>query len=195
MSLTPQITLTVKLYDYQGNVIGSSSAPAYLRIALCGYGQTLPCIPGTGMVGGLGGDIPFVGSTLNVLLWGNDVITPAGTYYAISILDASKNVVQSGIYKFTGTQTIDLSNATQIVQPSIAPPAASETSQTWTTAAGLTGLTLATVPRAGTLVKLFRNRLLQVPTNDYTISGASITFNGFTSNNGDVFYALYYQAA
>ena len=66
---------------------------------------------------------------------------------------------------------------------------------TWTTAAGLTGLTLATVPRAGTLVKLFRNRLLQVPTNDYTISGASITFNGFTSNNGDVFYALYYQAA
>ena len=61
MSLTPQITLTVKLYDYQGNVIGASSAPAYLRIALCGYGQTLPCIPGTGMVGGLGGDIPFVG--------------------------------------------------------------------------------------------------------------------------------------
>src|SRR5208337_890227 len=120
MPLTPQITLTATLLDYSGAPIGSALLPAYVRIALCGFGQTLPCISGTGMVGKIASwptDIPYVGAAISVPLWGNDVITPIGTYYSIAVLDANKNVIQSGIYQFTGTHTIDLSNAVQIVQP------------------------------------------------------------------------------
>ena len=120
MSLTPQITLTATLLDYSGNALGSVASPAYLRIALCGFGQTLPCIPGTGNIGQVAswpGDIPYTGTMLSVKLWGNDVVKPVNeTYYAISILDANRNVIQAGIYQFTGTRTIDLSNAVQ-VQP------------------------------------------------------------------------------
>ena len=124
MSLTPQITLTATLMDYSGAQIGSSATPAYLRVALCGFGQSLPRIAGTAMIGKIAswpGDIAYTGSQITVMLWGNDVIAPAGTYYAIAILDANKNVIQSGIYQFTGTQTIDLSNAVQIVQPGLSP--------------------------------------------------------------------------
>jgi len=202
MSLTPQITLTVKLYDYQGNVIGSLSNPAYLRIALCGYGQTLPCVPGAGMVGGLGGEIPFVGSSLNVLLWGNDVITPAGTYYAISILDENRNVVQSGIYQFTGTQTIDLSDATQIVQPYPQPVPegvyfADEISPNGTINSldGVTGNATFTLPQAPSPVgslNLFKNGQRMTRGKAFTLSGKDITYeSGYVPVVGDSHICFY----
>jgi len=124
MALTPKITLTATLQDYSGSPIGSSTQPAYLRIQLCNYGYTLPCVPGTSMIGKVSSwsqDIPYTGTQLTVLLWGNDVITPSGTYYAISVLDAQKNVVQTGAFQFTGTVTVDLSQATPYFPPVIVP--------------------------------------------------------------------------
>ena len=112
MNLTPQITLTVNLLDYSGNQIGSATQPAYVRVALCGYGQMIPRIPGTGMMGKVVSwqtNILYVGAQISILLWGNDVITPSNTYYDIAILDANKNVIQSGAYQFTGSGTLDLS--------------------------------------------------------------------------------------
>ena len=114
MAVTPQITLTCSLLDFSGAQIGSAASPAFLRVALCGTGPYLPAITGTGMVGKVAswpGDLPYTGSQLSIHLWGNDVITPAGTYYAISVLDAGRNVIQTAAYRFTGTQTIDLSAA------------------------------------------------------------------------------------
>lgn len=126
MPLTPQITLKVTLLDYSGATIGTATQPAYVRISLVGYRQVLPCIPGTGNIAKVAswsaGDIPFVGSLLTILLWGNDVIAPANTYYCIAVLDANKNVLQSGNYQFTGTQTIDLSSAPQIIPTPPTPP-------------------------------------------------------------------------
>jgi hypothetical protein len=122
MPATPNITLTATLLDYSGNTIGTSAQPAWLRIALCGFGGVLPAIAGTGNITKITSwfvDIPFTGTALSVKLWGNDQISPSGTYYAISLLDTQKNVLQTGIYQFTGTQTIDLSNAPQIVQPPV----------------------------------------------------------------------------
>jgi hypothetical protein len=119
---TPHITLTATLLDYSGNTIGTPLQPAWLRIALCGFGATLPVVAGTGNLTKISSwqvDIPFTGTLLSTPLWGNDQIFPAGTYYAISVLDTQKNVLQTGIYQFTGTQTIDLSNAAQIVQPPV----------------------------------------------------------------------------
>lgn len=118
MPLTPQITLTFDLMDYSGQEIGTSIQPAYLRIILAGFGAVLPRISGTAMIGKVTswpGDIPYIGAgPQQVMLWGNDVITPLGTYYCISVLDDKRNIIQSGVYQFMGTQTIALSAATQV---------------------------------------------------------------------------------
>ena len=125
MPLTPQITLTATLDDYSGAALGSTASPAYLRIALCGYGNALPRIAGTAMVAKVASwpaDIPYTGTALSIPLWGNDVITPDGTYYAISVLDAGRNVIQSASYKLIGTGSFDLSSLTPYFPPPPTPP-------------------------------------------------------------------------
>ena len=128
MALTPQITLTATLLDISGVQSGSVASPSILRIALAGFGLTLPCIPGTANIVQPGPEDYLDTGTglISVPLWGNDVITPSTTYYAITLLDGDGNILQTGAYKFTGTQTIDLSNAPQIyptppVSPSLVP--------------------------------------------------------------------------
>lgn len=120
MPLTPQITLTANLLDYSGNQIGSIGSPAYLRIALCGFGAVPPSVAATGMLGKIASwpqDLPYTGSLLTVKLFGNDVITPGNTFYSISILDAGRNVIQSAAYQFSGTGTFDLSSLTPMTFP------------------------------------------------------------------------------
>jgi hypothetical protein len=105
MPLTPQITLTINLLDLQGNQIGAVGNPAFVEIALAGAGPILPTVAGTGnlaKVGPASQRLPYEGTALTVTLWGNDVITPAGTYYVISIFDDQLNLLQSGAYVFTG---------------------------------------------------------------------------------------------
>lgn len=126
MPLTPQITLTCNLLDYSGAQIGSASSPAYLRIALCGFGGALPCVSGSGMIGktvSWAADLAYTGAQISVPLWGNDVITPAGTYYMIAVLDANKNVIQAACYQFTGTATLDLSQQSPYLPPTPIPAA------------------------------------------------------------------------
>lgn len=114
MPTTPNTTITITLDDVQGNTIGSAGNPAYVEIALCNFGPFLPRIAGTAMIAKAGPyRIPFTGSPISVNLWSNDQIIPAGTFYAISILDDSKNVLQTGAYTFTGTVNADLSTIAQ----------------------------------------------------------------------------------
>lgn len=116
MPTSPGVTLTVTLQDVTGIDVDNGS----LVIRLCGFGQSLPRIAGTSMLAKVTMKIPLAtGISAGINLFGNDQITPAGTYYAIEVIDANKNIVQAGIYQFTSGQDIDLSNATQIVnQPS-----------------------------------------------------------------------------
>src|ERR1700678_3524238 len=57
----------------------------------------------------------------SIPLWGNDVITPAGTYYSVAVIDDKKNVVQSAMYQFTGSGTIDISTVTPLHPPPLTP--------------------------------------------------------------------------
>lgn len=115
----PPITLTATIQDLTGSALGSVANPAKLCIALCGFGAQLPRIVGTSLIG-RPGPIYFetTSGTFSVQLWGNDVITPAGTYYAISLIDANGNVVQSGAYQLTGGGTFDLSSLSPIISAS-----------------------------------------------------------------------------
>jgi hypothetical protein len=45
MNVAPAITLTANLEDFTGTEIGSAASPASVRIALCGFGPTLPFVP------------------------------------------------------------------------------------------------------------------------------------------------------
>src|SRR6516164_6277086 len=108
MSLTAQITLSASMSSILG--VGENG---YLRITLCGFGQVMPSVPGTAMLADAG--VPqTVGpggssSPLTQLLWGNDVISPANTFYEVAVLDQARNVIQCGNYQFNGSGTIDLS--------------------------------------------------------------------------------------
>ena len=197
MPATPNITLTATLLDYSGNTIGTSAQPAWLRIALCGFGGVLPAIAGTGNITKISSwfvDIPFTGTALSVKLWGNDQISPSGTYYAISVLDTQKNVLQTGIYEFFGTQTIDLSNAAQIAQSPVAQI-----------------FNLVTLPVAGTVpgsvftvpTPIWGNNLLAVfykgvfypsvkgSTTNWTLDGQTLTMSFVCT---EVPFAFYIQA-
>jgi len=114
---TPDVTLTFTLVDFQGNELGSATNPAWLRIALCNYGSNLPRVIGAGIIGEVSSwfvDIPYFGTPGTIDLWGNDQITAGevtgDTYYAISVLDTNKNVVQTQLYQFSAG-TYDLSGA------------------------------------------------------------------------------------
>ncbi|HTH42884.1 MAG TPA: hypothetical protein VL498_06950 [Terracidiphilus sp.] len=119
MALTPQITLTANLES----ILAGAEMGGYLRITLCGSGPIVPAVPGTCILADatipkLVG--PQVGSTpLSIDLYGNDVITPGPdvTFYEVAVLDAEKNVIQAGNYRFDGAGIIDLSEAAQIVAP------------------------------------------------------------------------------
>jgi hypothetical protein len=113
MPLTPQIALTIQLDDLQGNDIGSVGSPAAVQIALANSGATLPRIAGTTMLAKVFQRISYVGAPIVVTLWGNDVITPVGTYYVITIYDDQENVLQTGAYVFSGTLAADLSTLPQ----------------------------------------------------------------------------------
>jgi hypothetical protein len=118
MPATPNITLTATLDDLTGAAAGSTANPAKLRITLCSFGPSLPLIQGTAMLAKTG---PFsvysAGAAISTLIWGNDQISPSGTYYSIEILDGEDNVVQCGAYELTGTGSQDLSNLAQIIPP------------------------------------------------------------------------------
>jgi len=116
MPLTPTIDLTITLDDLQGNAIGSLASPAFVEIALANFGPILPRVAGTAMLGKVGPGaqrLAYEGAPIAVSLFGNDVITPAGTYYVISIFDDQLNLLQSGAYVFSGTLDADLSTLPQ----------------------------------------------------------------------------------
>jgi hypothetical protein len=189
MPATPDITLTATLDDLTGVAVGSTANPAKLRITLCGFGPILPKIAGTAMIARTGPfDIYSTGAQISTLLWGNDQITPAGTFYSIEILDGSDNVVQCGSYQFTGGGTIDLSNANQIVPPygfTIGLLAVKSCT-------GAVPGTIYTAP--GTVLAVFYNGALLdppgSPTPDYSVAGGTVITLNFTTQAGDQINAL-----
>jgi len=134
-------------------------------------------------------DTYFTGAAADIALWGNDQITPAGTFYSIEILDGDDNVVQCGAYIFTGSGVVDLSNAAQIVPPYGLP-------------IGLLALRNVTGAYPGTvydapgrvIAVIYNGAILDPnasPTPDYTLSinNTRITL-AFATQAGDKIWAL-----
>jgi hypothetical protein len=107
---TPNITLTANLDDTSG----VADAGSGLRITLCNYGLVVPRVVGTAMLAKVKQLVISPNGVFSLPLWANDQISPTGTFYEIAMLDDARNVVQAGMYRFTGAGTVDLSTATQI---------------------------------------------------------------------------------
>lgn len=195
MASAPTITLTATFQDMTGAAIGSASNPCRMRIDLCGFGQTIPVVPGSGVVAQIEKELTSTNGFFTNSLYGNDVITPSGTFYQITVIDAKDRVIQSGMYQFTGTETIDLSNAEQIVNPSLNPPIANQVGYEYQFTAAGTTFNLPSAPAAGTQVQLWWEGAFQGFNNgrNFTVSGATVTLN-FTAQTGDYVDVLYYQS-
>lgn len=180
MATTPQITLTANL----DSILAAAANAGYLRITLCGYGPQVPAVPGTCVLADAG--VPQMvgpqnGSPLSIALFGNDVIQPPNTFYEIAVLDANQDVIQCGMYQFTGSGSFDLSQAQQILPPFNLGFAISTLVYARCTQVGLGG-SVYTAP--GVPVAIAYNGVL-MGSEFYTISGDTITLNGWSTEVGD----------
>ena len=112
MSVTPaspNVTLTATLQSIAGAITSNSA----LKITLVGYGSTQPTIMGSAVLLPVTQNFKFTTSTLNIPIYGNDVISPSGTTYLVQYIDPNGNVVSANEYSLVGTGSLDLS----VVQP------------------------------------------------------------------------------
>jgi hypothetical protein len=109
MAQAPQVTIVANMTD----LIGAASAGSTLSIMLAGFGSQVPRIAGTGLIVKTV-PLPIVADATGLItrvIFGNNVITPAGTYYAMTFTDNAGNVVQMNAYQFLVNGTYDLSAA------------------------------------------------------------------------------------
>jgi hypothetical protein len=188
MAVLPGITLTATLQDFTGANVPLGA----INIFLCNFGQNLPRIATTSVLAQVRvRSILQTGITTGIALYGNDQITPQNTYYAISVEDNKKNIVQSGIYQFFGIQTIDLSNAPQLgVQPlpglpnyAVEQPAGNYPGNTYI---------LSKPSFFPFLISLYYNGNWLRPGVDYTFNQQTRQIHlNFVTQDGDNIYALY----
>lgn len=197
----PLITLTALFNDLAGAVEGSTSNPSTLVLKLAGFGPSFPVISGTSMLARIDQAFQSNNGAFSTPLWANDQISPANTYYCVTVIDGKGRVLLSGIYIFDAhgsATTIDLSSATQIVNPVLTPPAAAEELDSFTLTAGQTVLPLSFMPAASTQIQLFYMGVLQrkgaTGTGYWTISGQTITLN-FNGSAGDFVDVYYYTSS
>jgi hypothetical protein len=103
----PALTVTGTLNDIFGNAdVGSS-----VIFQLCNYGPNLPRIANSNLLAKTRPSAVVVDNTgaFSQKLYGNDVITPAGTYYSLSVEDENESRIQTQAYQFTGSGSIDIS--------------------------------------------------------------------------------------
>ena len=118
----PAITLTATLQSIGGNSVAGSA----LKITLCGLNGQTPKIAGTSILAQITQTIPYTAGALSAPLWGNDVISPAGTYYMVQTMDADGNATSAENYILNGNGSLDLSSLVPYAPPKypVPPPVA-----------------------------------------------------------------------
>jgi hypothetical protein len=185
----PGYTLTQTLEDITGAAAGSTANPAKLRICLCGFGPFLPYIAGTTLLAKVGPmDFYSTGAPIDMTLFGNDQITPAGTYYTIEVLDGEDNVVQCGAYVLSGNGSGGL--PPPIVPPPAPQPAGLAMVQLGGTVPG-TAFTLPTPAYGGVIIGIWYRGTFYPAAGNWSLAGLTVTMTFACTQEP---YALYMQA-
>ena len=83
-----------------------------VEVMLCGYGSQVPRVNGIGLIARITDSTSIVvaaDGSFTFTVYGNDLITPAGTYYTVTIKDHNGNTAQVNAYRFLSSPpTYDL---------------------------------------------------------------------------------------
>lgn len=80
-----------------------------IDIQLCGYGSQVPRVNGESLVGRLTSSMPTDSTgVFQFDCFGNDQISPVGTYYTITVRNENGDIAQVNAYRFLGGNTYDL---------------------------------------------------------------------------------------
>lgn len=187
---TPTITIEGAAKD----LFGEAQAGQFV-VQLAGYGSQVPRVVGTALLAQTA-PLPFylnasaVPGNYNFKLWGNDVITPANTFYTIRVVDVNGNTVQINAYQFSGTQTVDLANA----PPYNPVPSPIVNALVYAVCTGAFPGTQYQAP--GRVIMVVYNGVAQRPTTDpadpqnYSVDAANLITLTFETYDGDTVYAL-----
>lgn len=99
--------LTGKLVNINGD---NTAEEGSIVVSLCGYGSQVPIIAGSAIIGRLTTieiDADANGE-VEAELWGNNLISPAGTYYTVTVKDSNGDIMQVNAYVLTEGQNYDL---------------------------------------------------------------------------------------
>lgn len=106
------------------SVLNSEAVAGSVEVMLCGYGSRVPRINGEALVARITDDeIPVAeDGEFNFTVPFNDEISPAGTYYAITIKDENGDVAQVNAYRFTSDKDSYDLNLIDPYDPNQPPP-------------------------------------------------------------------------
>lgn len=107
---SPNVTITGVLDASSGAV-----EAGWVTFTLVNYGLNVPKVTGTAIVVDLQMKAQANGSgAFSQVLWGNNQISPANTYYAVQFFSALGNPSEVQIYSFVGSGTFDISTLTPV---------------------------------------------------------------------------------
>lgn len=92
---------------------GSSDPTGKLVITLANFGNLIPKASAI-VISAAPITITCSGGTFSQLLYGNDQITPSGTFYTIALFDSTGRFISEAAYQLTGGGTNDLSTLTPL---------------------------------------------------------------------------------
>ncbi len=105
---TPNITLTGTFVDTQGNAVNGGTVTA----TLLNFGGNVPLLAGSATLETLTHSVTMTATnTFSMTLYGNDQISPTGTYYAVTFPGPGAQSTTKN-YQLTGIGSFDLSNLT-----------------------------------------------------------------------------------
>lgn len=180
MPATPGFTLTGLLQ----NIVGAPIIGARVRVTLCNFGLSDPTIPGTSIMAEIEKILaPDDTGVVDEDFWGNDVISPTGTFYLVEIIDSRRNIVWAQNFQFNGGGG-DLSTMT----PYNPTPPSGAAALAYLLCNVVTAGTVYAAP--GTVIMAFVDGVPQRPTIDFNGVGTSTVTLLYTADPADTVYAL-----
>jgi hypothetical protein len=110
--------------DISTIVLDEDYPSAQVSLELCGYGSQIPRVNGIALIGQLKQmNIELdANGNFTIQVQGNDLISPAGTYYVLTVANSNGDVVQVNAYRFLSDGTSYDLNLLEPYDPNQPPP-------------------------------------------------------------------------
>jgi hypothetical protein len=105
-------------------ILDAEAEPGVVEVQLCGYGSQVPRYNGQSLIARLTADEIEIEAdgTFTFTVPGNDQISPDGTYYAVTIMNANRDIAQVNAYRFLADGTSYDLNLLEPYDPNQPPP-------------------------------------------------------------------------